>query len=208
VLDRGYLLEHDLSFELQVLLPQRGVQDQVRQHIECGVQMLVEDPGVIGGVLPRRVRIERSAEAFDHEGDVPRAPPRGPLEDHVLDEMARAELRRRLVHRAAPDPYAYGHRADPRHLLTEHQQSARKFDAGESILRHFCSCSTALRDRRSRPFSSIERSLTLVVSPFLSTSSVLSVRPSWSSEMWHSPSTPGRISMNAPKEVVLLTTPS
>ena len=54
----------------------------------------------------------------------------------------------------------------------------------------------------------MDRSFTLVMSPFLRTSSVFSVRASCNSEMWQSPSVPGVISMKAPKVVVFFTGPS
>src|SRR2546429_334356 len=68
--------------------------------------------------------------------------------------------------------------------------------------------SSALRESRMRPRSSTSSSLTRTWSPFFTTSSVRSVRPCCSSEMCSRPSTPGRISMNAPNAVVLFTTPS
>src|ERR1043165_5132980 len=56
-----------------------------------------------------------------------------------------------------------------------------------------------------RPRSSTSRSWTRTMSPFLTTSSVFSVRPCCSSLMCRSPSTPGMISTKAPNGVVLLT---
>src|SRR5512140_767228 len=67
---------------------------------------------------------------------------------------------------------------------------------------------SAFIDRRRRPRSSRSMSFTRTRSPFLTTSSVLSVRPCASSEMCTSPSVPGKISTNAPNAVVLLTVPS
>src|SRR5579872_1237823 len=67
---------------------------------------------------------------------------------------------------------------------------------------------SAFMERRRRPRSSLSMSFTRTVSPFLTTSSVFSVRPCWSSEMCTRPSVPGRISTNAPNGVVLLTTAS
>src|SRR5438477_8276421 len=67
---------------------------------------------------------------------------------------------------------------------------------------------SAFIDRRKRPRSSRSRSLTVTRSPFFTTSSVFSVRPCLSSEMWTRPSVPGMISTKAPNAVVLLTVPS
>ena len=64
--------------------------------------------------------------------------------------------------------------------------------------------SSAFIDRRRRPRSSRSMSLTFTRSPFLTTSSVFSVRPWRISEMWSRPSVPGMISTNAPNAVVAL----
>jgi hypothetical protein len=53
----------------------------------------------------------------------------------------------------------------------------------------------------TRPRSSTPRHLAEMTSPFLTTSSTFSVRPSASSETWMSPSLPGSTSMKAPKAV-------
>src|SRR3954465_4316667 len=67
---------------------------------------------------------------------------------------------------------------------------------------------SAFIDSRSLPRSSRSSSLTFTRSPFLTTSSVFSVRPCLSSERCTRPSVPGMISTNAPKAVVLFTVPS
>src|SRR5437868_11072784 len=67
---------------------------------------------------------------------------------------------------------------------------------------------SAFIDRRKRPRSSRSRSLTVTRSPFFTTSSVFSVPPCSSLEMWTMPSVPVVVWTKAPNAVVLLTVPS
>ena len=51
-------------------------------------------------------RVHLAADRLDRLGDLARAAPVGALEEQVLEEVARARMRGRLVARAAPDPRA------------------------------------------------------------------------------------------------------
>src|SRR5207247_7898910 len=142
------------------------------------------------------------------------------LEYHVLEQVRHAHLGAGLVGARGAHPDPHRHRADARHPLGQHDHPARRGGLGDLPVEpdglHPCEragagsgfSSSALRDNRLPPRSSTSSSFTRTWSPFFTTSSVRSVRPCCSSEMWSNPSTPGRISMNAPNAVVLFTTPS
>jgi hypothetical protein len=67
-----------------------------------------------------------------------------------------------------------------------------------SVISASRSAMAALRDNRTRPFSSTPRHLTVIPSPTLTMSSVFLTRKLASSLMWTRPSVPGRNSTNAP----------
>ena len=100
VLDHLDLFEDDLLFPADILAAERRVHDDVRQHLDGQRQMLVEDLEVVAGVLLGGERVHLAANGIDRLSDVLRAPCRGALEQHVLDEMSDAALLLRFVARA------------------------------------------------------------------------------------------------------------
>src|SRR6266576_513794 len=193
---------------------------QVGEHVQRLRQVGVEHPrlerrGVAGGV-----GVERAAAGLERQRDLLRRAALGTLEHHVLEQVGHAHLGTGLVGARAPYPDPHRHRADTRHPLGQHDHPARRGGLGDLPVEpdglHQCERAgaasglsiSALRESRIRPRSSTSSSFTRTWSPFFTTSSVRSVRPCCSSEMWSRPSTPGRISMKAPNAVVLFTTPS
>ncbi|HET9004259.1 MAG TPA: hypothetical protein VFN39_09710 [Gemmatimonadaceae bacterium] len=104
VVHHADLLEHDLPLELEILGADRRPEDDVGDHVRRLVQVLVEDARLEGGVLPRRVGVERPAELLERERDVARRTGRRPLEHHVLEEVRDTHPVARLVDRRRADP--------------------------------------------------------------------------------------------------------
>src|SRR5712692_6297686 len=220
VLDGVDLFEHDVALELQVARAQHRMSHQIGEHVQRLRQVAVQHPGLKRRGVTGGVGVERSAPRLERQRDLLRRTALGALEHHVLEQVGDAHLGAGLVGARAPHPDPYRHRADARDSLRQHDHTARRGGLGDLPVEpdrlHQCEragaasglSSRAFRDSRMRPRSSTSSSLTRTWSPFFTTSSVRSVRPCCSSEIWSSPSTPGRISMNAPKAVVLFTTPS
>src|SRR5258708_5949805 len=119
--------------------------------------------------------------------------------DHRRDRSPRGRLRGRSLRSPPLD-------SPPSELAEPSERSVRSRGGSSTIPSGFGT--SAFIDRRRRPRSSRSMSLTFTRSPFLTTSSVFSVRPCLSSEMCTRPSVPGMISTNAPNCVVDLTIPS
>jgi hypothetical protein len=68
------LFQDHLALQFQVLGPEERVQDQVRQDLQGVRQVLGEDPGLEGGVLPGREGVQGTPQPFHGEGDQPRTP--------------------------------------------------------------------------------------------------------------------------------------
>src|ERR1051326_5048735 len=216
ILDGVDLLEHYVALELQVVAAKHRVAHQVGEHVERARQVGVEHARLERGGVARGVRVERAAARFQRQ----RAAPLRALEPHVLEQVRHAHLGARLVGAGAPHPDTHRRRADAGDPLGQHDHAGRRGSLEDVPVEpdrlHQCERAgaasglsiSALRERRMRPRSSTSSSFTRTWSPFLTTSSVRSVRPCCSSEIWSSPSTPGMISTNAPNAVVLFTTPS
>src|SRR5262249_22007152 len=93
--------------------------------------MLVEDARLVDGVLARCVRVERTAQGLELQGDLLGASPRGALEHHVLEEVRHAETFRRLMHGGRAHPGPKRHRPHSRHVLREYGQPIWKYRTAE-----------------------------------------------------------------------------
>ena len=71
ILDPGNLLEHHLTFQFEVGFVESRVEAEVRQHIYGRFESTLGNPGEKGRMLVRGVGVERSAQAFDREGQLP-----------------------------------------------------------------------------------------------------------------------------------------
>ena len=102
------LFEHDLLLARHLRGVERGAQEQIGQHVDGAGQMLVEHLDVVARALLRRESVEMAPDRVDLLRDVLRRPGRRALEEHVLDEVRDARVRRALVPRSAgqPDPEA------------------------------------------------------------------------------------------------------
>src|SRR5207244_12296999 len=183
----------------------------------------IEHPRLERGGVARGVGIERAAARLERQRDLLRAAALGAFEHHVLEQVRHAHLGAGLVGAGAAHPDAHRRRANTGHPLGQDDHAGRRGGLEDVPVEpdrlHYRARATApappsglsisaLRESRIRPRSSTSSSFTRTWSPFFTTSSVRSVRPCCSSEMCSSPSTPGRISTNAPNAVVLFTTPS
>ena len=123
VLDHLDLFEHHLLLARDLLGLERGAQQQVGEHIDGAGQVLVEHLDIVARVLLGRERVEVAADRVDLLGDVLRRAGRGALEEHVLDEMRDARVRRALVPRPAGQPDPEADRARAGHGLGQQPQS-------------------------------------------------------------------------------------
>ena len=87
ILHHPDLLENNLPLQREIARAQQRPKDDIGDDVGRLHQVLVEDTGLIHRVLTRRVRVQRSTERLELQGNLLRAPPFGPLEHHVLEEM-------------------------------------------------------------------------------------------------------------------------
>src|SRR5439155_17408732 len=75
--------------------------------------------------------VELTADRVHRTGDVERGPLRRALEEQVLEEVASAGQRQRLVSRSNWYPHAHAETAHPGHGLGDDPQTARQHGAGD-----------------------------------------------------------------------------
>jgi hypothetical protein len=90
---------------------------EVGEHVERLRQVLVEHAGLVAGVLPAGVGVERAAEPLERHRDLGGGATLGALEDHVLEHVAHARIGCGLVRRALAHPDANGGGAHPGDVL-------------------------------------------------------------------------------------------
>ena len=88
--------DHELLL-FQLLLPERGMHHDVRKDVQRFRYVGIKNSRIEACLFLRRERIQIAAKRFEALCYVPDAPPLGPLEHHVLDEMADPVLAQRLV---------------------------------------------------------------------------------------------------------------
>ena len=125
VLRHRKLLEHHASFLCKLLGIERAVRQNIRQHVDCGFQILVEYLHVKAGAFLGGKRVEIAAERIHFRRDVRGAARLCSLEEHVLDKMRDAEFRTGFKHRSGVDPYAERNRAHVFHALRDHADAVR-----------------------------------------------------------------------------------
>ena len=106
VLRGADLLHDDVLLALQLLGIERGIGQDVGQHVERERHIGLEHARVVGGGFHAGGGIEIAADRLDLLGDLARGAPRGALERHVLEQMRDAMLVGLLVAAAGPDPDA------------------------------------------------------------------------------------------------------
>ena len=111
------LLEHDGALARQLVLVQQAVLEHVADHVERQRRVFLQDLGVIGGVLARRIGVHMAADRLDLLGDVEGGAGRRALEHHVLDQMGDAVDLGPLVAGADTDPDAERRRLDMGHRI-------------------------------------------------------------------------------------------
>jgi len=87
VLHGGDLFQDHLPLQLQVPVPEEGVQNQIRKNLQGQGKVLVQNPGLEAGVLPGSVRVQRASQALQSQGDLPSRALPCTLEDQVLQEV-------------------------------------------------------------------------------------------------------------------------
>ncbi len=105
VLGTTDLLEHDLSFALDLLGIEARVADRIRQDVESLTPGAGGKRRVVDGLVEGGVGVDVTAEPLDVAGHVADAAPFGALEEHVLVEVRQALFAFPLVRgsHAGPD---------------------------------------------------------------------------------------------------------
>ena len=70
VLHRRDLLEDDLLLPLQIPLLEDGIANQVRQYVDGLGDVCIQNPSLVAGVLPTRIRIQGATQTFEGQGDL------------------------------------------------------------------------------------------------------------------------------------------
>jgi hypothetical protein len=116
------LLQHHLALGVDVRVGRR--QQHLRQQVEDGVGVLVEETRVQVRRLLAGGGVDRGPEPVKELGDLDRRVARGPLEQQVLEEMRDPRLSRGLVARTGANPEPERHGPDRGNLLG-HDPDAR-----------------------------------------------------------------------------------
>ena len=119
-------LKHHRALPDQFLAVEDRVLEHVGDEVERQRRVVVQDLGIIGRLLARRVGVELAADILDLLGDAEGGAPLGALEQHVLDEMRHAVDARGLVARADPDPAAERDRLHAGHRVGGDAQPVRQ----------------------------------------------------------------------------------
>jgi hypothetical protein len=102
--NHGDFLFDDLAFLADLQRVEPGVEEHIQQHVEQFVEAVGAGAGMETGHLLAGEGVEVTAEAFDGLGDFFGGALPGAFEEEVLDEMADAVERGRLVTGADADP--------------------------------------------------------------------------------------------------------
>ena len=116
------LLEDHRALGVDVL--KRRPEHHVRHHVEGLGQVLVDHPGIDGGRLLARARVQLGAHAVEDLVDLERAVLRGSLEQQVLEQVGESRLLFGLGPGARADPEPERHGSDGGHRL-RHDPDAR-----------------------------------------------------------------------------------
>ncbi len=123
---RGDLLQDHVALAIHLGAVEAGGEDDVAQEIERQAEIGAQHARVIGGGVDAGRGIEIAADRLDLLGDRLRAPPVGPLEGHVLEEVGDAMLGRALAAAAGADPQPERHGLDAGARVADHGQAIGK----------------------------------------------------------------------------------
>ncbi len=126
VFDHLDLLEDDLLLLGHLDGIEEGVHHDVAEDLDGQRKVLVQDLQVEGGVLLGGEGVHVPPDGVHLGRDLLGRAGAGPLEDHVLDEVADPRLGRRLVSASPLQPNADGHAADVGHGFGEEREAVRK----------------------------------------------------------------------------------
>ncbi len=88
------LFENHVPLGLEIALAEQRTPHQIGEDVHGERKILVENVGLVAGVVPAGERVEAAAADLQLEGELPGRPPLGALEHHVLEQMGDAHLRR------------------------------------------------------------------------------------------------------------------
>lgn len=100
------------------------MEEGVGQNIDTQGQVLTQDLDKETGALAARGGVVRATNGINRPGDLLRAAPRRPLEEHVLDEVGDAGHIGSLIPRSNLHPHTNRDRLDGRHPLAEDDHPA------------------------------------------------------------------------------------
>jgi hypothetical protein len=131
VLDHLDLFKDNLLLSTDVVTAERRVHDDVSEDLDGERQMLVQHFEVVARILLRRKGVHLPANGIDGLSDVFGASCRGPLEQHVLDEVSDAALLLCFVAGPASEPHPDAYGAYVGHPLCEESETIRKHVADD-----------------------------------------------------------------------------
>ena len=131
VVAHGDLFEDHGAFDVHVLLADRRVEHDIGDDIDGQRQVAVKHGGVEAGVLLLRERVELTTDGVDRRGDVQSAASRGALEEQMLEIVAGAGHRGRLIGGTHAHPDTDARTARPGHGLGDDPQPARQHRLGD-----------------------------------------------------------------------------
>ena len=130
----GDLLDNHLTLGVNGILRECGLDHHFGQNGKRVFKLIVNETGVVAGVLLSRERVELSPQAVEMHGDVKRALRGRTFEHHMLHEMGKAGLIGSFVARAHIEPKAQRNRANVRHGPAYHRHAVVEY--GFTLLAH------------------------------------------------------------------------
>jgi hypothetical protein len=111
------LLQDDAFFQFKVVGLEQRAHDDVGHDVQRHAPVILQDAGIVGGLLHRRGSVHVAACRLDLGGNVEGCPRRRSLERHVLEQVSEAILFGGLVARTRAGPYAKRHRFHVWHVV-------------------------------------------------------------------------------------------
>ena len=126
ILRRTDLLHDHAFLAFQFIRHERGIGEDIGEHVERQRHVRLHHPRIIGGGFGRGAGIEIAADRLDLLDDFARAAPGGALERHVLEQMRDAVLVGLFVAAADPRPHPERRGLQMRHGVGDHRQAGGK----------------------------------------------------------------------------------
>jgi hypothetical protein len=120
------LLEHHIPLGLEIALAKQGTAYEVGEDLDRQREVGVEDMSLIAGVIPTGEGIEPAPADLELQGELPRRPPLGAFEHHVLEQVGDTQLAGPLVRTGGAHVNADRRRAHARQPFGEDNQPVRR----------------------------------------------------------------------------------